>query len=178
MKERMNKKEEVNFISKRELVSEIVKKEKEEYFYIRSTGVEYEYIGFWMRMFGEHFRPCQKCQLEILRIFKHSQLDFTMDTMHVTFHKRFTTENKKSAYYEFGLPFILETINHWKPCEKCQKEVAEIVQTVKSLHIGNKEYVYPVEIYKEYDIDDKAWRQVERRHATKEEIQNPNLRID
>lgn len=178
MNERMSIKEEVNFISKRELVSEIVKKEKEEYIYTRSIGVEYEYIGFWMRMFGEHFRPCQKCQLELLKMLKTSQLDFNIDTMSVIFRKFFKDEQKTQPYYEFKFPFILETINTWQPCSKCQKEVNVIVTAVKSLHIGNKDYAYPIEIYKEYDIDDKAWKQVERRHASKQEINNPDLRID
>lgn len=168
----------VNYISRMELVSEIVKKDAEGFIYTKSIGYEYEYIGFWMRMYGEHFRPCQKCQLELLKLLKTSPLNFTMETMHVTFHQQIVNEEGTERYFEFGLPFIVAVNQHWKPCPTCQKEVLEIVQTVKSLHIGNKEYSYPIELYKEYDIDDKSWKIVEKRKPTKEEINNPELRID
>jgi hypothetical protein len=170
--------EKENFITRNQIVSEMVKKEGNSYIYKKSLGYEYEYVGFWMRMYNKHFRPCQKCQLEILKLLKTSQLDFTSETMNVSFHQRFTDEGRTKVYFEFGFPFILEKVNRWCPCVGCQKEVSQIVRATKNIHVGNKDYAYPLELYKEYDIDNNSWCEVEKRPATKEEIQDPNLRID
>ncbi len=180
MNERMNQndREKENFINRNKIVSEFVQKEGKDYIYKKSVCYEYEYAGFWMRMYSNHFRPCQKCQLEILKLLKTSQIDFTSQTMNITFHQRFKDEKKTQIYYEFGFPFIIEHFNHWKPCVDCQKEVLKIVQKAKNIHIGNKDYAYPIELYKEYDVDDTSWVEVEKRLATKEEIQDSNLRID
>lgn len=137
--------------------------------FVRSIGREVEYIGFWLRLYGEHFRPCVKCQEALIEVLDNSELSFKPDTMTVHFHQR-VDEKKNRIYYAFGLPFVNQLIGYeWIPCEEDQKKLRDIIVGCKHFRIGNKDYTDPVEFYRQFDIDDKSWREVERRKPTAKE---------
>jgi hypothetical protein len=142
--------------------------------YVKAEGREVEYVGFWLRLYGEHFRPCLKCQTELIELLNNAELSFKPNTMAVYFHQR-VDEKKDEIYYAFGLPFINQLISYeWKPCATDQKVLRNIIIKCKHFRIGNKEYTDPVEFYREFEVDDKSWKELEHRKPTKEEIELNN----
>lgn len=55
------------------------------------------------------------------------------------------------------------------PCECCQRKLIKEMMASKQWTIGNKDTNPPVELWRKYEIDDNAWREIERRKPTKEE---------
>lgn len=41
--------------------------------YTKSKGREVEQLGFFLRIFHEHFIPCKQCQLELQRIIREAK---------------------------------------------------------------------------------------------------------
>ena len=68
----------------------------------------------------------------------------------------------------FFLRFIHE---HFIPCKECQKKLLHMVHNAKTWTLGNKDYEPLVELWKEFEIDDKAFIELEKHKATKEELE-------
>jgi len=138
---------------------------------VKSEGREVEYVGFWLRLYGEHFRPCLKCQTDLINLLNNAELRFEPNTMSVSFHQSVDKKRDKISYV-FGLPFINQLVGfRWQPCDADQKVLRNIIMKCKHFRIGNKDYADPVEFYREFDVDDKAWVELERRKPTAEEIE-------
>jgi len=55
------------------------------------------------------------------------------------------------------------------PCEVCQRRLIKEMMKSKQWSIGNKDTEPPVELWRKFEIDDKAWKELEKRKATKED---------
>jgi hypothetical protein len=55
------------------------------------------------------------------------------------------------------------------PCVACQKRLIKEMHDSKQWSIGNKDTDPPVELWRKFEIDDNAWKQIEKHKATKEE---------
>lgn len=77
-------------------------------------------------------------------------------------------KGRKVEQIGFYLRFIHD---HFIPCKECQKELLRKIRNASEWTLGNKEYDPLIELWKKFDIDDEAWEEVERRKATKEEIE-------
>ncbi len=138
----------------------------EEGYFVHSAGREVEYVGFWLRLYGQHFRPCFKCQKQLIELLNNAELKFEPDTMSVGF-RQMVDEKKDAIYYEFSFPFVNQLVRYtWQPCKEDQEKLRQIIIDCKSFRIGNKDYTDPVELYREFDIDDKSWEEIEKRPAT------------
>jgi hypothetical protein len=73
----------------------------------------------------------------------------------------------KDGRYLFYLRFIKE---HYCPCESCQEKLHELITKSSKLILGNKDYDPPVELSRDWDIDDNSWKELERRKPTLEEF--------
>ena len=83
-----------------------------------------------------------------------------------------TGEYVNSSYIEDGrYRFYLRFIQHnWVPCEKCQAELHQLITKSNKLILGNNDYYPPIELSRAWDIDDKTWKEIERRKPTLEEF--------
>lgn len=68
--------------------------------------------------------------------------------------------------FRFFLRFLK---TDFEPCKGCQHELEELLDK-GDLILGNKDYEPAVELSIRWEIDDTAWKTVERREATREEI--------
>lgn len=75
---------------------------------------------------------------------------------------------EKVEQYGFYLRFIQR---HFIPCSECQIKLDKLIKNASHMNLGNKNYDPPVELWKKYEIDDNSWKEIERRPATKEEIE-------
>jgi hypothetical protein len=75
------------------------------------------------------------------------------------------SEGVERVYYGFWLRFASR---HFIPCQKCQERLEKILEE-SELHLGNKDYEPPIELYKRYEIVDKSWKDIEKRPATEQE---------
>jgi len=85
-----------------------------------------------------------------------------------------TGEYVNSSYtedgrYRFYLRFIKKD---WIPCEKCQSELHKLITESQTLILGNKDYDPPIELSRAWDIDDKSWKELERRTPTLDEFKS------
>ena len=71
--------------------------------------------------------------------------------------------------YGFWLRFISEWFH---PCDKCQQNLSDLILNAKQMIIGNKDYAQPIELKRQFDIDDDSWKEVERRTSTKKDFIN------
>ena len=74
------------------------------------------------------------------------------------------------TYEKGGFKFYLRFLSKdFIPCEKCQKELQELIANADFLILGNKSYEPALELSKRWEIDDDSWKEIERRQPTKEE---------
>ena len=63
--------------------------------------------------------------------------------------------------------FYLRAFKTWfYPCGECQKELYENTIGSDNLYLGNKDYDPPIELSRDWVIDDESWVELERRQAT------------
>ena len=74
---------------------------------------------------------------------------------------------KEDGRYKFYLRFVQE---HFTPCDKCQVELNRIIYNAQRLYLGNKSYEPPIELSRNWEIDDNSWVELERREATKDDF--------
>ena len=77
------------------------------------------------------------------------------------YEKKKCTEDGR---YKFYLRFIK---THFAPCKECQKVLNDLIYNAEQLYLGNKSYEPPVELSRQWDIDDNSWVDLEKRKATK-----------
>jgi len=163
MKERGKKMRKSYILREEPLIFEMV---DEEGFYIKSKGRKIEQVGFYLRFCGQHFIPCITCQKQLLQKLSIKNLHFSKETSEIHLIK-----TRAEKCFEFGLPFIKEGawLYTFRPCRACQKNLKKTIAEAKNWTIGNKDYEYPVEFWRKYEIDDDAWQKLEKHKATKEE---------
>ena len=66
----------------------------------------------------------------------------------------------------FWLRFISK---HFVPCRECQERLAKLIAEAEEMHLGNKDYEPPIELWRKFEIDDEAWEELERRPSTPQE---------
>ena len=63
--------------------------------------------------------------------------------------------------------FYLRAFKTWfYPCGECQKDLYEKTMGSDQLYIGNKDYDPPVELSRDWVIDDDSWVELDRHKAT------------
>jgi len=68
------------------------------------------------------------------------------------------------------LGFYIRTMHvNFVPCECCQRAIIKDIHKSKNWNIGNKDTEPPVELWRKFELDDKAWKEIEKRKATKED---------
>ena len=55
------------------------------------------------------------------------------------------------------------------PCKQCQLELQKIIRNADSWTIGNKDTEPAIELWRKFEIDDNAWKEIEKRKATLED---------
>ena len=65
--------------------------------------------------------------------------------------------------------YIRSMHTNFIPCECCQRRLIKEMMNSKNWNIGNKDTEPPVELYRKFEIDDDAWKELEKRKATKED---------
>lgn len=137
--------------------------------YVRDETQKIETYGFFLRFIREQFEPCEDCQTEVLQMLRTKPLNFSAETMHISFHQCLVSEETNEIYFEFGFPFLVAMIQRWTPCPKCQQTLTNLIENAEQLHIGNNEFAEPVELWMKYALDEDHWKEVERRSSTPEE---------
>lgn len=136
--------------------------------YIKSKGAEVETLGFYLRFIGKHYEPCLECSKELAELLLYdANIDLGPDSASVRLQRM-------QGIYQFAMPFLLvkgeyHVTQNFVPCEKCQKIIKDLILQSNSLTIGNKDYAFPVELWKKCETDDKAWVTLEERPSTPEE---------
>ena len=69
--------------------------------------------------------------------------------------------------YRFYLRFIGE---HFVPCDECQQKLHKLITESDKLILGNKDYTPPIELSRQWEIDDSSWVELERRKPTLQEF--------
>lgn len=155
------------FLRTQQVISEILSGAEKKY--SKAIGQKRESYGFFIRSIHEHFEPCVNCQIEIKTILFTKGFNLHRQRNHISLEQSIV---KGDRVYEFGLHFVKqETVFPftWKPCPKCQREIAKLFNEAEQLTIGNKDYLEPIELWMKYEMDDNSWKTVEERPSTPEE---------
>jgi hypothetical protein len=68
------------------------------------------------------------------------------------------------------LGFYIRCMNiSFCPCVPCQRRLIKEMHDSKQWSIGNKDTDPPVELWRKFEIDDPAWKLLDKHKATKEE---------
>ena len=138
--------------------------------YIKVKYRKIEQYSFYLRFVGKWFYPCSKDQAKIKEIIENYPLHISTDRATIHFLQQVNKEGT-ALYYEFGFPWVDQLIMFtFKPCVKCQKNIAETLKESSTFIIGNDKYEHPIELNKKNEQDDKSMVTVEKHLATKEEI--------
>ena len=171
MKERMKQKEVV--LNQEFLFAEYINSEKsiETPEYIKVKYRKVEQYSFYLRFVGQWFFPCANDQAKIKDLIENSELHISTDRATIHF-LQIVNKEENGLIYEFGFPWVNQLIMYtFRPCQKCQKQLAKTLKESSTFIIGNDKYEHPIELNKKNENDDKSFETIEKHIATKEEIE-------
>jgi len=118
---------------------------------IANVIVEFLKYGFWLRFISEHFVPCTLCQEKLDELLRSNDWEISPETMNVVLSIK-----KESAV------FYLKWIDNccYVPCSECQKKIINLIRNISrqdasNLHIGNKDYQPPIELWIDWVMDEE-----------------------
>lgn len=131
--------------------------------YVKVKGLEKEIFSFYLKFIKEYFYPCNKCQEEIAEKFASPIM------MHI--EKYYTPVFMERRYpKKHDISFRLEFIgNRYTPCEECNKKLNHIIDYADEFIIGKNSNA--IEFRRKWETVDNSWEEIERRKATKEDLQ-------
>lgn len=164
--ERMREIGEKIFLNVKYFVGEYI---DDEGFYVKTKYRKVEQWAFYLRFIGQWFFPCVKCQHKVKSLLFCTEIRLSPDNTRIGFAQN-VDESKNKIDYTFVMPFIhMLPFYEFKPCPECQKVLRQTILESTTITLGNKDYMYPVELSRKNEDDDNSYKTVAKHKATKEE---------
>jgi len=124
--------------------------------------VEFCQYGFFMRIFHDHFIPCDECQEKFEKILVGKIKDWYIYDLPLKVELDYFGPQWRFKFPWIGTTKSVNDVNVVLLCKKCGKVLEDGMVNADKWTIGNKDYEPAIELWRKWKVDDKRTQQLEK----------------